>query len=81
MLFDITVEPPEYHLEPPRVTFVATYSGGTAASGTVPRDYTMDIDAAFMNVAPPIKPWPGAGLCENHFAGYHTKNINFCEAQ
>ena len=79
LLFDVTVEPAQYTVEPPLTNLTATYSGGTAVGGTIPRGWTLDIDAAFMSVAPPIRQWPGAGECENHFAGVHTKNLNFCQ--
>ena len=78
MLFDVTAEPSDYHTEPPRVTFIGTHMGSTAVGGTVPDGWTLDIDAAFMGVAPPIKPWAGAGLCEQTFEPVHTQGINFC---
>ena len=79
MLFDVTVEPPDYHTEPPRVTFIGTHMGSTAVGGTVPPNYKLDIDAAFMGVAPPIRPWEGAGQCEQEFEPFHGQGINFCE--
>ncbi|MCH9683377.1 MAG: hypothetical protein K0V04_18215, partial [Deltaproteobacteria bacterium] len=78
MLFDVTIEPPQYFQEPPRTTLSATYSGATAVAGGVPRGWTFDIDAAFMNVAPPIRPWSGAGSCEDVYAGVHTLGLDFC---
>lgn len=79
MLFDVTVEPPEYHVEPPRVTFLGTHQGTTAVAGGVPDGWKLDIDAAFMGVAPPIRPWQGAGLCEQTFEPIHAPGINFCQ--
>ncbi len=78
MLFDVTIEPPTYYLNPPRTTLIATYSGVTAVGGTVPHGWTLDLDAVFGNVAPPIRPWEGAGSCSNWFKPAHTPNINFC---
>lgn len=78
MLFDLTIEPPEYFVEPPRVTFIGTHQGTTAVAGGVPNGWKLDIDAAFMGVAPPIRPWQGAGLCEQTFEPVHAPGINFC---
>jgi hypothetical protein len=78
MLFDVTVEPPEYFVEPPRVTFIGTHQGTTAVGGGVPNGWKLDIDAAFMGVAPPIRPWQGAGLCEQTFEPVHDPGIDFC---
>lgn len=79
MLFDVTVEPPEYHTDPPRVTFLGSHQGSTAVGGGVPNGWKLDIDAAFMGVAPPIRPWQGAGLCEQTFEPMHAPGINFCQ--
>ncbi len=78
LLFDITVEPGEYFTEPPLTTLTATYSGATAVGGAIPKGWQLDIDGAFANLAPPIKPWKGAGTCENVFEGFHTQGLNFC---
>lgn len=78
MLFDVTIEPPEYHTEPPLTTLAATYSGGTSVGGGIPYGWQFDIDAAFMNVAPPIRPWEGANTCENVYPGIHTTGLNVC---
>jgi hypothetical protein len=78
LVFDVTIEPPAYHMEPPLTTLTATYSGATAVGGGVPRGWTMDIEAAFMNVAPPIQPWAGAGTCESVYAGVHDFGLNVC---
>ena len=80
LLFDVTVEPAEYYMEPPLTTLAATYSGGTAVGGAIPNGWSLDIDAAFMNVAPPIKRWSGAGTCQNVHEGIHTQDLNFCPA-
>ncbi|MCA9634744.1 MAG: hypothetical protein KC420_01780, partial [Myxococcales bacterium] len=81
LLFDITIETPEYVTEPPRTVAVGTYSGSTAIGGGIPKGWTMDIDAAFMSIAPPIREWGGANECSDYWGGVHTKGINFCQAQ
>lgn len=78
IIFQITVEPPQYFVDPPRDTQTAAYSNVTNFGGLVPPGYTFDFDAVFSNVAPGIKPLPMAGQCVNHFSGVHTKNLNFC---
>lgn len=78
VFFDVTVEPPEYYEDPPLTTLVATYSGATAVPGGIPDGWTFDFDAGFMGVAPPIRPWAGAGTCEDTFAGVHTQGLDFC---
>ncbi|MEZ4450795.1 MAG: hypothetical protein R3B09_15040 [Nannocystaceae bacterium] len=80
LLFDVTAEPEEYYHEPPRATFFGMYMGTTAVGGGVPNGWKLDIDAAFMGVAPPIRPWHGAGKCEQTFEPMHTlpEPINFC---
>jgi hypothetical protein len=78
LIFDITVDPPTYFTNPPLTTLTSSYSNTTAVAGTVPRGWGLDIDAAFGNVAPPIKPFIGAGRCQQEFTGVHTHNINFC---
>ena len=78
LLFDVTAEPGEYYMEPPRTTLAATYSGATAVAGGIPQGWTFDIDAAFMNVAPPIRPWPAAGSCEQYYTPFHSTGLDVC---
>jgi hypothetical protein len=78
LLFDITVEPPEYFVEPPLTNLSATYSGATAVGGSVPQTWQLDIESAFAGLAPPIKRFPGADSCEQYFEGFHAPGINFC---
>ncbi len=78
LLFDVTIEPSDYYLDPPTTTTAATYSGATAVGGGVPEGWNFDIDAAFMNVAPPIRPWDGAGTCDAWWGGLHTTGLNVC---
>jgi hypothetical protein len=77
-VFDLTIEPSTYFTFPPFTTLTATYSNITEVAGAVPNGWAFDIEAAFMNIAPPIRPWPAAGTCVNYFTPMHTKNMNFC---
>jgi hypothetical protein len=78
IIFAITMEPATYVVDPPRDTQILTYANASAIPGLIPRGYTIDIDALFMNLAPPVKPLPVAGQCVNYYGGVHTKNLNFC---
>ncbi len=78
LIFDVTIDPPQYYVDPPLTTLVATYSGASIVAGGIPDGWTFDIEAAFMNVAPPIRPWAGAASCSNWFNPVHTKGLNFC---
>jgi hypothetical protein len=78
LLFDVTVEPETYAVEPPLTNLTATYSGGTAVGGAIPRGWQLDIDAAFAGLAPPIKQFAGANSCEQYFEGFHTVGLNVC---
>lgn len=81
LLFDMTVEPPHYYTDPPLITQTSTYSNWTATGGGSPPGWSFDLDAVFMNNAPPIKPFALAGTCADGYSGTHIKNINFCESQ
>lgn len=78
LIFGITVEPAQYFVEPPRDTQIVTYGNASAFGGLIPPGYRFDVDAFFMNVAPPIQPSPVAGQCVFHYNGVHTKNLDFC---
>ena len=78
LLFDVTVEPADYFVEPPLTNLTATYSGATAVGGSIPRGWQLDIDAAFAGLAPPIKPFPGRDTCEQWFEPMHTVGFNVC---
>lgn len=79
LLFDVVVVPgagdPN---DPAPLSLVHTYSGATTVGGGVPRDWSLDLDAAFAGLAPPITRWIGAGRCQTEFAGFHT-GPNTCE--
>lgn len=77
-VFDLTTEPSTYFTFPPRTSLVENYTETTIVGGAVPDGWAFDIEAAFMNVAPPIRPWAGAGTCSQFFTPPHTKNLNFC---
>lgn len=78
LIFDTTIEPPDYYTEPPRAHQTSAYSGMTLNGGGVPRNWALDLDAVFMNNSPPIMPSPFAGTCVDSYVPNHIKNINFC---
>lgn len=79
LLFDITVEPSQYFTDRAIQTGIGSYSQTTLVAGTVPRGWTMDIDAAFGNNAPPIRPWAGAGSTGLWSPPFHHLDANFCQ--
>jgi len=79
LIFDITIEPAEYFLEPPTASWVGSYSGATAVGGTIPKGWSLDIDAAFAGLAPPIVPFPDADACEGFYQPHPGAGVNFCE--
>jgi hypothetical protein len=79
LLFDVTVEPKNYISEPPLTELMGSYSGATNIGGTVPKGWTMDLDAALGNQAPPIRQWDAAGTCTNWTKPQHNPNLNFCQ--
>jgi hypothetical protein len=78
LIFDITVEPPEYFTFPPTAGQTSFYSGATVVGGGIPKGWSLDLDAVFMNNAPPIKPFAAAHSCRDYFVPRHNPNINFC---
>lgn len=78
MFFDLTVEPPEYAAFPPRSTNVATFSQNPAVGGGIPNGWSLDIEAVFANLAPPIRPWEGAGSCEPWVKPVRNRSFNQC---
>jgi hypothetical protein len=78
MFYSVTIEPASYFVDPPRSTQTSAYSNGSLFGGGIPKGYTWDVDAFFMNLAPGIRPWEGANTCTQFFTGVHTKNMNFC---
>jgi hypothetical protein len=78
LIFENTIEPPTYFTNPPLLANISTYSGATVVGGGIPRHWAFDLDAAFMNNAPPIKPFELAGTCADGFKETHIRNINFC---
>lgn len=78
LIFDTTIEPDHYVTEPPLITATSAYSGMTVNGGGVPRHWALDLDAVFMNNAPPIRPFEYAGTCQDDYKAHHIKNINFC---
>lgn len=78
LIFDITVEPPKYFTFPPTAGQTSFYSNATVVGGGIPKGWSLDLDAVFMNNAPPIKPFAGAHSCRDHFVPRHNPNLNFC---
>lgn len=78
LVFDLTTEPAEYATDPPYTTTIATYGNVTIFGGGIPNGWTWDIQAGFNNVAPPIRPWGGAGSCTDWVEPSHGPNINYC---
>jgi hypothetical protein len=78
LIFDITVEPPDYFTFPPVAGQTSFYSGATVVAGGIPKGWTLDLDAVFMNNAPPIKPFAAAHSCRDYFVPRHNPNLNFC---
>lgn len=79
LIFDITAEPPAYFTFPPVAGQTSFYSGTTVVGGGIPRGWSLDLDAVFMNNAPPIKPFAAAGTCQDYFVPRHAPNIDFCK--
>ena len=77
-IFDITVEPPEFYTDRAIQTGIGSYSQATLVAGGIPPGWTMDIDAAFGNNAPPIRPWGGAGQNALWTPPFHHLDANFC---
>jgi hypothetical protein len=84
LLFNVVLVPDDDHgwgqqVTPP-LSLVSTYSGATVLGGGVPRDWSLDLDAAFAGLAPPIQRWAGAERCQQEFAGFHTGD-DVCEPE
>ncbi len=78
VIFDITVEPPDYAIFPPISTNVVTYSQALTVAGGIPRGWSIDLEAVFANLAPPIRPWEPATSCENWFKPKRDRSFNAC---
>ncbi len=80
LIFDITIEPASYETFPPISTNIATYSQALTIAGGVPEGWTNDLEAAFANLAPPIRPWEPASTCEDWFKPVRARSYNACAA-
>lgn len=78
IIFDITVEPQDYHVYPPISTNIATYSQALTVAGGIPNGWTNDLEAVFANLAPPIVPWSEAGTCEDWFKPRRDRDFDIC---
>ena len=56
------------------------HSQALTLGGGIPRGWTNDLEAVFANLAPPIRPWEGAGTCENWFKPVRNRDFNACAA-
>lgn len=78
---DITFEPPQYYVVPPKATMVGSFSGATGLGGSVPKGWSLDLNAIFGNQAPAIVPWEARGSSQPWTYVRTNPPINFCQAQ
>jgi hypothetical protein len=78
MQFDMTVEPPEYYVFPPRVTNAAAVSNVTNISDGIPKGWTLDFEAVFGNLAPPMRPFPEGASCEPWYKPKRDRDFDLC---
>jgi hypothetical protein len=82
LIFDMTVEPAEYYTFPPLTTMAGVYSGAAGVAGGVPRGWSVDLEAVFGSLAPPIRPFPSAPYpgeaCVNYFKPRRDRDFNIC---
>ncbi len=82
LVFDMTVEPPQYHQFPPLTTMAGVYQGATAVAGGVPQGWTLDLEAVFGSLAPPIRPFPSAPFqgeaCVDYFKPKRDRDFDIC---
>ncbi len=79
LMFELTLEPPEYFVEPPIATNIGVYSAVPSIGGQIPPGWSIDFDALFGNVAPPIQPFPAWNDCTPHFEPQHIGPFNQCQ--
>lgn len=82
LVFDMTVEPPSYYTFPPLTTMSGVYSNAAAVAGAVPQGWSLDLEAVFGSLAPPIRPLPTAPganeACVNWFKPKRDRSFNIC---
>lgn len=82
LVFDMTVEPAEYHTFPPLTTMAGVYSGAVGVAGGVPKGWTLDLEAVFGSLAPPIRPFPSAPFegeaCVDYFKPKRDRDFDVC---
>lgn len=82
LVFDLTVEPPDYFTFPPASTNVGTYQGAVTVAGAVPKGWGLDLEAFFGSLAPPIRPIPTAPFagetCEDWFKPKRDRGLDIC---
>lgn len=79
LFVDVTVEPPQYPIYPPKVTMTASISGSYVLGGAVPKGYGVDLDAQAAGVSPVIRPFAGAGQCEQLTVVRPKSTTNSCQ--
>ncbi len=82
LVFDLTVEPPEYFTFPPASTNVGVYQGQAGIAGNIPKGWSLDFEAFFGSIAPPIRPLPTAPFpgetCEDWFKPKRDRDLDIC---
>jgi hypothetical protein len=82
IVFDMTVEPPQYFTNPPFSTNVGVYQGALAVAGGIPKGWGLDLEAFFASLAPPIRPNPTAPFpgeaCTNWFKPKRDRDFDVC---
>jgi hypothetical protein len=82
IIFDMTVEPPEYFTDPPLTTMAGVYQGAVAIAGGIPKGWGLDLEAVFGSLAPPIRPLPTAPFpgeaCTNWFKPKRDRDFDIC---
>lgn len=84
LAFDLTVEPPEFFSYPPVSTNVGVYQGTASTAGNIPKGWSVDLEAFFGSIAPPIRPLPTAPFpgetCENWYKPQRNRAFDVCGA-
>ncbi len=78
LVFDLTIEPPSYHAWPPLTTMAGVYSNAAAVAGNVPLGWSVDFEAVFAGLAPPIRRFPTADTCVDYFKPKRDRDFDVC---
>ena len=82
IIYDLTVEPPEYFTNPPTATNVGVYQGAIGVAGGIPKGQTLSFASFFGGTAPPLEhlptaPGPGES-CTQYYKPINPNAINIC---